>query len=167
MSMKSILLRKTLLLPVIFAAIYTLSSCGERQAATDNTSVNKLDASFVRNPYTAEGVQSDVVDLLPTMDFQDDTFYNFGTLHEGESATHTFHFVNKGKTPLLITNAAGSCGCTVPDYPREPVPPGATAQINVKFNSAGKVGHQKKTVNIFANSNKGTHYITIEADVVE
>ena len=59
-------------------------------------------------------------------------------------------FKNTGKTPLVISNAKGSCGCTVPEWPKEPVAPGATAELLVKFNSKGKPNQQQKTVTITA-----------------
>lgn len=78
--------------------------------------------------------------------------FNFGTIKQGESITHEFTFVNNGKEDLIITNAQGSCGCTVPQYPKEAIAKGAKGVIKVTFNSAGKMGLQDKTVTLTSNA---------------
>lgn len=89
----------------------------------------------------------------PVMKF-DELEFNFGTIKQGESVTHEFRFKNSGKEPLLINNAVGSCGCTVPDYPKEPIKPNSSGVIKVTFNSAGKSGPQDKTVTITYDTDK-------------
>jgi hypothetical protein len=66
---------------------------------------------------------------------------------------------------LIINNASGSCGCTVPEYPHEPIAPGKSGVLKVKFHSADKLGHQEKSVIVTTNSSKGTHMLYIKADV--
>lgn len=78
--------------------------------------------------------------------------HNFGTITQGESSTYEFEFTNDGKEPLIISNAQGSCGCTVPIYPKEPIMSGQTAKIKVTFNSTGKLGVQDKTVTLTSNA---------------
>lgn len=145
------------------AGFMLLASCGGQETPQNKGSRRTIDASLVNNPHSASGIQATGV---PTMDFTD-TSYDFGKMHEGEAASHEFHFKNNGNAPLLIANAAGSCGCTVPEYPHEPIAPGQSGVISVKFNSQGKVGAQNKSVNIFTNSNKGKHMLHIKADVIE
>jgi hypothetical protein len=77
---------------------------------------------------------------------------NFGTIKQGDSFEYDFEFTNTGTTDLLITNARGSCGCTVPEWPHEPIPAGATGKVHVKFNSAGKSQQQTKTVTLETNA---------------
>src|SRR5215467_5010603 len=72
----------------------------------------------------------------PEFKFEEEE-YNFGTIKQGESMTHLFSFTNVGKEPLIISSASGSCGCTVPEWPKEPVKKGDKATIKVTFNSAG------------------------------
>lgn len=74
--------------------------------------------------------------------------YNFGSIKQGDKVEYEFVFTNVGKEPLVITNAAGSCGCTVPEWPKEPIKKGEKGKIKVTFNSAGKQGMQDKTVTI-------------------
>jgi len=77
----------------------------------------------------------------------------------------TVSFTNTGKTPLLISGAIGTCGCTVADYPREPIAPGKTGVLKTVFNTEGKPGHQEKGITISANTEIGTQYLYIQADV--
>jgi len=102
--------------------------------------------------------------LLPVMSFDKHEF-DFGTIQKDEIVEHVFQFTNTGGTNLVISNAAGSCGCTIPDYPKEPIVSGETGQIKVKFNPAGKSGRQTKTVSIGANTAKGTETLTIKANI--
>jgi len=96
----------------------------------------------------------------------DKSEHDFGKLKQGESAEYSFKFTNTGKEPLIIENAQGSCGCTVPNYPKEPIAPGGTGVIDVRFNSAGKSGAQQKTVTLTANTDPSiTTILTIKADV--
>lgn len=78
--------------------------------------------------------------------------YNFGVIKQGESVTNIFTFTNSGNEPIVITNAAGSCGCTVPEWPKEPIMKGQKGSIKVTFNSAGKSGYNDKTVTITSNA---------------
>lgn len=89
----------------------------------------------------------------PIMTFTD-LEHNFGSIKQGEVVTHEFRFKNTGKEPLIINNAVGSCGCTVPDWPKEPIRPGGEGVIKVTFNSAGKANMQDKTVTITYDTDK-------------
>ncbi|REJ82514.1 MAG: DUF1573 domain-containing protein [Bacteroidetes bacterium] len=82
----------------------------------------------------------------------DNEEHNFGTIIQGESTTHEFKFTNTGNEPLIITKAEGTCGCTVPLFPKEPIMKGQTGVIKVTFNSSGKMGLQDKTVTITSNA---------------
>ncbi len=100
------------------------------------------------------------------MEFEE-TKFDFGTMQEGEKVEHVFTFTNTSINPLTITNARGSCGCTVPEWPREPIAPGATSEIRVKFDSKGKKGPNNKTVTISANTIPSNTILTITADVIK
>jgi len=92
--------------------------------------------------------------------------HDFGTINQGDKPQTTFTFTNTGDAPLIITQAKGSCGCTVPQWPTEPIAPGATGQIDVVFDSTGKSGRQAKTVTLTANTVPNTKVLSIAADVV-
>ena len=69
---------------------------------------------------------------LPAFAFAEEEF-DFGTINEGDVVEHVFKFTNTSDKPLTISNARGSCGCTVPEWPREPIAPGEDGEIKVKF----------------------------------
>ena len=136
---------------------------------TDNKSQNnaagsKFPASLVSNPHTANGMDTVAAARKPTMDFKD-TLHDFGPIQEKEIVTYEFSFTNNGKTPLIIAEANGSCGCTVPEYPHDPVAPGQSGIIKVTFNSAGKSYHQEKSVALHTNTLRGIHMLFIKADI--
>src|SRR4051812_25659914 len=64
------------------------------------------------------------------------TTHDFGEIVQGTKAKHTFTFINKGNAPIMITNASASCGCTVPNYSKEPVAPGAQGSVTAIFDSS-------------------------------
>lgn len=88
---------------------------------------------------------------LPAFTF-DEMEYDFGTIQQGDEVEHTFKFTNTGEAPLIIQSAVGSCGCTVPTYTNQPVAPGESGEMLVKFNSKGKSNLQNKTVTVTANT---------------
>ena len=135
-----------------------------KNAATPPADEHKLPTSLVSNPHTANGLDNTAANMKPTMEFKD-TLYNFGTIHQDEVVMHEFSFTNTGKSPLIINSAAGSCGCTVPDWPHEPIPPGQAAIIKVTFNTAGKSGHQEKSVSLQTNTLRSVHMLYIQAEV--
>lgn len=109
---------------------------------------------------------SNLDDKLPKFEFAEDIKnVDFGSLKEGAQVEHTFKFKNVGDFPLIINNVSASCGCTIPEWPRQPIGPGDEGAILVRFNSKGKQGQQFKTVTIFANTNPATTDIQFKADV--
>lgn len=91
--------------------------------------------------------------------------HDFGVINEGAKVETTFTFTNTGEADLIIANASGSCGCTVPEFPKEPIKPGKTGKMKVSFDSNGKPGMQQKSVNITANTASGKDVLTIKANV--
>lgn len=89
--------------------------------------------------------------------------HDFGNIAQGEKVETVFNFKNTGESNLVISKAVGSCGCTVPEYPKEPIAPGKSAKIVVSFNSAGKNGKQMKTVSLTTNTLEGNEILTIKS----
>lgn len=94
-----------------------------------------------------------------------DSVYNFGSVTEGEKVTYNFRFKNNGKKPLIITNATASCGCTVPEKPEKPIPPGETAFIKVVFNSKGKAGTNHKIITVSSNAHPEFPQLLLNGEV--
>ena len=101
---------------------------------------------------------------FPAISF-DENEYDFGTIKEGDIVNHTFKFKNTGDAPLVINKATASCGCTVPQWPKDPVPAGGTGEIQVKFNSRGKHDQQTKFITISANTKPESTRITLKGMV--
>ncbi|MCP4443368.1 MAG: DUF1573 domain-containing protein [Aureispira sp.] len=101
---------------------------------------------------------------ITTMKFEA-TEHDFGKIKHGDAVSHVFKFTNNGKFPLKITNAKGSCGCTVPQWPKEAIAPGAQGEIKVTFNSKGKSNQQAKSVTLTANTNPANTRLIIRAFV--
>jgi len=150
---------------VLIISLLALAACNGSNNTPANDK-NKLPVSLINNPHTADGVDKAAAATKPTMDFAD-TLHDFGTIHEGEVVTYDFNYTNNGKSPLIVTAAMGSCGCTVPNYSSDPVEPGKTKTMNVTFNSAGKSGHQEKSVMIHDNTLRGEHILFIKAEVLK
>lgn len=141
---------------LVLAGIFALSLVSCKDKASEKVSAEQVEEAAAVDAKTGE---------LPVMEFAEQEF-DFGTINEGDVAEHIFKFTNTGKSPLIITNAKGSCGCTVPEYPRNtPIAPGESSEILVKFNSKGKPGDNNKSVTITANTETGKERIKIKAKV--
>ncbi|MCC6463428.1 MAG: DUF1573 domain-containing protein [Saprospiraceae bacterium] len=110
---------------------------------------NGPNSSMVRNPASAN-LPLDT-NQLARITYAESEF-EFGEVKEGDIVEHQFKFTNTGKVPLIILNARSSCGCTIPEWPHDPVPPGASGVITAKFNTEGKIREQKKLIYITANT---------------
>ena len=143
---------------IISTAIFA-GSCGQKTEKEKNDEL----ADLVNNPNSADSAKIDP-DQLPVMKFEKET-HDFGSIMQGEKVQYSFKFKNEGKTNLIISSAAGSCGCTVPNYPKEPLAPGAEGKIDVTFDSAGKQGKQNKTVTLVTNAIPNTKVLTITGEV--
>ncbi|RSK48858.1 DUF1573 domain-containing protein [Hymenobacter rigui] len=93
--------------------------------------------------------------------------YDFGSVHTGDVVEHTFKFKNVGTQPLIISNIGVSCGCTTPEWTRDPVMPGKSGTITAKFNSSGKFGMQNKVLTVESNSIGGNAMVSLVGDVKE
>lgn len=88
---------------------------------------------------------------LPVAEFES-TDHDFGTVTEGQKVSYTYKFKNTGEAPLIIQNAQPSCGCTVPDWTKEPIPVGGTGYVKAEFDTNGKTNIQNKTITVTANT---------------
>lgn len=91
--------------------------------------------------------------------------HDFGTIQQDSKNTKTFKFTNTGSEPLIIEDAKGSCGCTVPSYPREPIKPGETGEIEIVYSPGKQQGSQNKTITITANTSPISTTLNISANV--
>ena len=120
------------------------------------------------NPNAAAPAQPSVaapVGPTTTMAFNESVF-NFGTVTEGEIITHTYAFKNTGSEPLIVSDARGTCGCTVPSKPTAPIAPGETGEITVRFDTRSKVGDRQQKVTVTANTEPNQTIISLDGTVV-
>jgi hypothetical protein len=107
--------------------------------------------------------------IVPAGAFPKFTFdqeeHNFGQIRDGDIVSHTFRFTNSGEAPLIISKATAACGCTVPQWPKQPIPVGGSGEIQVQFDSSNKPGMQNKVVTITANTESKVKKLLIRAQV--
>ena len=114
-------------------------------------------------PTKADSTAAAVNPNGPEMTFEKET-HDYGTMKQGADGSCEFKFKNTGKEPLVITNAKGSCGCTVPTWPKEPIMKGQTGIIKVHYDTK-RVGAFTKTVTIESNANTNPKTLTIKGNV--
>lgn len=160
------------------AAALIMISCGEKASSrieNGNSAVPVMEEPQASSTPEVQPVQTqqtnnanpEVVDTdgTPVFTFEEES-HDFGQIEQGTKAETVFTFTNTGDAPLIITSARGSCGCTVPKWPNEPIAPGATGQIEVSFDSKGRQGKQQKSVTITANTTPNTKVLTITSEVM-
>ena len=151
------------------AADEAAATTQEAAAATDGNTVTATPvADPTANPAEA---QTPAVPAGPLTSIKfDNPNYDWGKVNDGEKVTHIFKFTNTGKEPLIISDAKGSCGCTVPEWPKEPIAPGGKGEIKVVFDSKGKGSKEgkldTKKVTITANTDPAQTYLNIQGIVI-
>ncbi len=151
-------------------ALLMLSACnsapselGEEKSVEEIAADGKIsNADIIRNPVSSDN-SVDTVNVAK-MTFEEEVF-DFGEVNQGDIVEHVFKFTNTGKIPLLISNARSTCGCTVPEWPKELIDPGKGGEIKVKFDTKGKANEQQKPVTIRANTYPMTNKVMLKGFV--
>ncbi|HEY6953615.1 MAG TPA: DUF1573 domain-containing protein [Flavisolibacter sp.] len=137
---------------VLFSCTSTDKPATREEAARD--SLNKVAMADTMN-YT-------------TIQWLDSTTQDLGKIKEGSIVEISWKFKNTGTKPLIVADARGTCGCTIADKPKEPIPPGQEGTIKAKFNSQGQGPEAHKTVSVDANTKGQTmHYLTFTAQITK
>jgi outer membrane biosynthesis protein TonB len=152
---------------------FTLASCEKKSETASSSDVTTTHsetpsadlsaADLINNPNTANP-EAVPAGPAPVMTFGE-SVHDFGNIKAGDIVKHTFSFKNTGKAPLIIESATATCGCTIPNYPKEPVAPGEEGKIDVQFNSTGKTGQQNKVITIRANTQPNITELTIKTNI--
>ena len=121
-------------------------------------------ADLIRNPTSANpgsgsNEQAAAISFL-------DSLAVFGEIEEGAIVEHQFEFTNTGRSPLVISRAYSTCGCTVPEWPEDPILAGQKGVLRVRFDTRGKVGKQNKPVYITANTLPATTKVYLIGEVI-
>lgn len=172
-----------LLSVLVLATVFTFTSCKEKAAddanvapATDATAMPSTDPTAMpaadpnAMPVDPAAAAATPVPTGPLTSIKfDSEEYDWGMVMDGDKVTKIFKFKNTGKEPLIITKANASCGCTVPEWPKDAIAPGKSGEIKVVFDSKGKgaVGGKddSKRVTITANTDPADTYLTIKGKI--
>lgn len=157
-------------LGLLITAVVIFASCGGDKAQEEK--IKELESKIAAmenqaNPSATPAVaaaEEKPEGPIPEFNFPE-KFHDFGEINDGDQVEHVFAFTNTGEAPLLIESAKGSCGCTVPQWPKEPIPVGGSGEIVVRFDSKNKPGVQNKTVTITANTFPSTTTLNIKSTV--
>ena len=144
---------KSKILSIALAATLLLAACGAKKDHDD------ISVDIIKNPNSAQGYDNKA--KMPVMTF-DSELHDFGRLSAGENS---FHFRNTGNADLVISSTSATCGCTVADYPKGRIAPGADGYVTVTFNSAGKSGQQYQEVTVVSNAQPARNKLKITAQV--
>ena len=116
---------KSKILSLALAATLLLAACGAKKDHDD------ISVDIIKNPNSAQGYDNKA--KMPVMTF-DSELHDFGRLSAGENISYSFHFRNTGNADLVISSTSATCGCTVADYPKGRIAPGADGYVTVTFN---------------------------------
>lgn len=148
-------MRKITSFILVLAVIVAFSAC-DKSNASGKVNKENLESAKNRDAAIKQGAAS--------VSF-DKSEYDFGTVNEGEIVETTFKVTNSGTTDLVIIDARVTCGCTVPVWPKEPIKPGQTEDIKVKFNTSGKPNRQQKNITLITNTKSGREVLTLKGMV--
>ena len=164
-------MKSTLFSAVLLSGALLLGACNNNkgEVGTEGMNAAAVDANATAAPLVDNpNVTGDMAAPNPNAPVM--TFavadHEFGDIAPGSVVKHTFEFTNTGKSPLIIENATASCGCTTPNWTKEPIQPGGKGMIDVQFDSHGKTGMQNKEVAIQANTQPSITKVVIKANVL-
>ncbi len=153
----------------VFAALLLTACNNSTSELKEEKSIEEIEADgkitnsdIIRNPVSSDN-SIDTVNVAK-MTFDEEEF-DFGEVAQGDVVEHVFKFTNTGKVPLLISNARSTCGCTVPEWPKELIEPGERGEVMVKFDTRGKSNEQQKPVTIMANTYPTTNKVLLKGFV--
>jgi uncharacterized protein YfaS (alpha-2-macroglobulin family) len=149
-------MKKSTILTAFLVSAMAFTSCDKKGDASSKINKENLESAKSRDVEIKNGA------ALVTFD---ETEYDFGTVTEGEVVETVFKVTNSGKTDLVITDAQVTCGCTVPVWPKQPIKPGETEEIQVRFNTAGKSNRQQKNITLITNTASGREILTLKGMV--
>jgi len=142
---------------IIYIAILSLAIISCKDNAASKIKSTNLETAKERDAIISLG--SAIIEF-------DKTEFDFGTINEGDVVDGNFKITNKGKVDLMILSAKASCGCTVPEWPKEAIKPEESADLKFVFNSRGKVGSNNKSITLKTNTAKGTEVIRVKGNVL-
>ena len=144
------------MIPLYCAGLALMLSCNSGNTQQQET------AATGEQPAAQEVVGDNAATAV--LELETDT-YDFGQVAEGTAVEHEFRFKNAGGAPLIISNVQASCGCTTPEYSKNPVAPGEEGMVKVVFNSAGQTGKQHKVITVTSNATTANTLLNLRGEV--
>ncbi len=144
---------------VLAIVAVTFMSCQNTNATSSATTESEHSLEVVDSAVVAPGEAA-------VINFENGNF-NFGKITQGEKVSYSYKFKNVGTSPLIILDATATCGCTVPEVPKEPIKPGAEGEIKVVFDSNGKSGMQDKVITVTSNAQPQTATLHLTGEIIE
>lgn len=133
----------------VFASVIVLQFLACSSPQTENQApANEIPVEIVSS---GDGIEAASETAVAKIEIQNDGF-DFGTIQQGQKVEHTFTFKNVGNSPLIVTGATASCGCTTPEFSNHPIAPGADGMVKVVFDSEGQIGQQHKVIIVTSNA---------------
>jgi hypothetical protein len=149
---------------LLIAVAFILNACDSKEKRTE---VNGKDTNIVAFPDQEANATASKSSLpLTTIAFAD-TSFDFGKIDEGKKVSHVFKFKNTGNNPLVIESARPSCGCTVTEYTKDTIAPGADGMVNATYDSKDRNGQINKTIDVSANTDPRITTLKISAFVLD
>ena len=150
------------LLAISSLAIFSFQSCEKKVDATNQIQIDTMKQG-PPNP-TDVSIKNAQSKPLTNVAISEDTF-DFGVIKKGDVKSHTYEITNTGTNPLIISEVKPGCGCTVPEFTKEPILPGKKGEITLKFSSENFDGVVHKTADVYANVAKAPITINFTADI--
>ena len=151
------------LLPLV--AALTLVSCKKDQSAEQLVVEENVEATTAAATPAPEAVAVAAAAGPATTVALSESNFAFGKIKKGEKVEHVYEVTNTGTNPLVISEVKPACGCTVPDYTKEPILPGQKGKITLKFDSASFDGLVSKQAEVYANVEKAPIVLSFSADI--
>lgn len=163
-------MKRLLIIATLFAACCTFATAQNTTAPKKaKTTINKKSGKKTKAvkattaPATMTTAPAAAKVTGPAATFKS-TEMDYGRIKQGAEPLRVFEFTNTGSEPLIISGAQGSCGCTVPTYPKEPIMPGQSSKIEVRYDTQ-RIGGFTKTVTLTTNEANATRILTIKGEV--
>jgi hypothetical protein len=158
-------MKKTIFSLMISVSLFACNKAEQKeQQISENNNVTISKKGDVVSNSIEKDPKADPNEPKAEIKFEDLEF-NFGEVKEGVKVRHAYKFKNTGKIPLIIKEAKASCGCTTPTVPKDPIAPGAEAEIVAEFDSKGRAGVVSKTISVFSNTNPTEVILSLKGNV--
>lgn len=144
---------------IALAVAFVFVSCKENAAEKVNENNTEMNSQATSNEMSNQENSG----KYPVMTFETKE-HDFGRIAQGTNVEHLFKFTNTGEAPLILSDAKASCGCTVPTFTKDPIPPGGEGELLVKFNGSGQ-NQRTIPVTVTANTQNGTERLTVKVFV--